>query len=238
MRLDRLLANMGSGSRAEVKKMIKTGRVMVNGLVCRDPGQQVNVATEQVLLDNETVSYQQYIYLMLNKPAGVISATEDLRERTVLDLVDPKYYNKGLFPVGRLDKDTEGLLLLTNHGELGHQLLSPKKHVVKRYFARIAGVVTVADQEAFREGIILDDGYRTLPGNLEILTADEVSEVSVAIREGKFHQIKRMFLALGKPVLYLKRYAMGSLVLDERLPLGSYRELEKEEIERLTGETG
>lgn len=238
LRLDRLLANMGCGSRAEVKKLIKTGRVTVNGMVCRDPGLQIEVTADQVLLDNERVSYQKYIYLMLNKPAGVISATEDLRERTVLDLVDSKYRNKGLFPVGRLDKDTEGLLLLTNHGELGHKLLSPKKHVIKRYFVRIAGEVTVADQEAFRAGIILEDGYRTLPGELEILTAAEVSEVSVAIREGKFHQIKRMFLALGKPVLYLKRYAMGSLMLDERLPLGAYRELEKTEIETLIGEIG
>ncbi|HEY8463204.1 MAG TPA: pseudouridine synthase [Bacillota bacterium] len=233
IRLDRWLANMACGSRTAVKRLIKTGQVLVNGIVCHDPGRQVHPGVDRVSCDGITISYQPYLYLMLNKPAGVVSATEDRRERTVLDLLDAKYLNKGLFPVGRLDKDSEGLLLLTNHGELAHQLLAPQKHVVKKYFARVAGRVTSADQQAFSAGIILEDGYRTLPAELQILTVAAVSEVTVALHEGKFHQIKRMFQVLGKPLLYLQRLAMGPLVLDQRLPLGSYRELSQEEIESL-----
>jgi 16S rRNA pseudouridine516 synthase len=227
---------MGCGSRNEVKQFIKTGRVRLNGQIIRDVQIQVAPERDQVTLDGESVIYQRYLYLMLHKPAGVISATEDHRERTVLDLIDPKYRDRGLFPVGRLDKDTEGLLLLTNHGALGHQLLSPQKHVVKNYYARVAGWVTEADQAAFQTGIVLDDGYQTLPAELTILAAAEISEVQVALREGKFHQIKRMFQALDQEVLYLKRFAMGSLVLDERLEPGEYRELTAAEITGLEQE--
>jgi 16S rRNA pseudouridine516 synthase len=227
---------MGCGSRNEVKQFIKTGRVRLNGQIIRDVQIQVAPERDQVTLDGESVIYQRYLYLMLHKPAGVISATEDHRERTVLDLIDPKYRDQGLFPVGRLDKDTEGLLLLTNHGALGHQLLSPQKHVVKNYYARVAGWVTEADQAAFQTGIVLDDGYQTLPAELTILAAAEISEVQVALREGKFHQIKRMFQALDQEVLYLKRFAMGSLVLDERLEPGEYRELTAAEITGLEQE--
>jgi 16S rRNA pseudouridine516 synthase len=234
LRLDRWLANTGCGSRNEVKQLIKVGRVGLNGQVTRDAQTQVAPELDRVTLDGELVIYQRYLYLMLHKPAGVISATEDRRERTVLDLIDPKYRDKGLFPVGRLDKDTEGLLLLTNHGALGHQLLSPKKHVVKNYLARVAGWVTEVDQAAFRTGIGLDDGYQTLPAELTILKAGEISEVQVALREGKFHQIKRMFQALDKEVIYLKRFSMGPLVLDEQLGLGEYRELTAVEIAGLT----
>jgi len=234
LRLDRFLANMGCGTRSEVKHLVKSGKVTVNGKILRDPGVQIVPEQDQIICDGQAVEYRKYIYLMLNKPAGVISATEDVKERTVLDLLDPKYYNKGIFPVGRLDKDTEGLLLLTNDGPLGHRLLSPKKKVFKTYYARIQGWVTAEDQEAFRDGILLDDGYRTLPGDLTILAEGPVSEVEVMICEGKFHQVKRMFLALGKQVVYLKRVAMGELVLDPRLQLGEYRELEPDEIQRLT----
>jgi 16S rRNA pseudouridine516 synthase len=233
LRLDRWLANMGCGSRNQVKQLIKSGRVLLNASVTRDPGIQVAVGRDQVTVDGLVIVYRRYRYLMLHKPAGVVSATTDQRERTVLDLIDLKYRCKGLFPVGRLDKDTEGLLLLTNHGALAHRLLAPKSHVVKSYFVRVAGRVTAADQAAFQDGILLDDGYRTLPAGLQILSAGAVSEVHVALREGKFHQIKRMFSAGGKPVIYLKRLAMGPLVLDERLGPGEYRELNAAEIAAL-----
>jgi 16S rRNA pseudouridine516 synthase len=234
--LDRWLANAGCGSRAEVKRMIKSGRVCLNGQTARDAKTQVAPERDRVTLDGKPIIYRRFLYLMLYKPPGVISATEDSRERTVLDLIDPQYRDKGLFPVGRLDKDTEGLLLLTNHGALGHRLLSPKKHVVKNYFARVAGRVTEADRLAFGRGIVLDDGYQTLSAELTIVTAAEISEVRVALREGKFHQIKRMFRALDKEVVYLKRLAMGSLVLDGQLGLGEYRELTEAEIAALEGE--
>jgi 16S rRNA pseudouridine516 synthase len=227
---------MGCGSRNEVKRLLKSGRVRLNGRVTRDAQIQVAPDRDQVTLDGTPVLYRQYLYLMLHKPAGVISATEDRRERTVLDLVAVKYREKGLFPVGRLDKDAEGLLLLTNNGPLGHQLLSPKKHVVKNYFVRVAGRVNAGDQAAFRQGIVLDDGYRTLPAELTIISAGEVSAVQVAIREGKFHQIKRMFQALGKEALYLRRFSMGPLVLDGQLGPGEYRELTGAEITALEAE--
>lgn len=208
MRLDRFLSNMGCGSRNEVKKLIRAGKVTVNDLVLKDEAAQLNPDLDRVTCLGEPVLYRQYIYLMLNKPAGVLSATEDSRDQTVLDLIDPKYYNKRIFPVGRLDKDTEGLLILTNNGDLGHQLLSPKKHVPKRYYAKVEGEITPEDQQAFREGIQLDPDFRTLPAELEITKQGNPSEVIVVIHEGKFHQIKRMFQALGKKVVYLKRTAM------------------------------
>jgi 16S rRNA pseudouridine516 synthase len=230
IRLDKFLANMGWGSRSEVKQLIKSGRVTVSQTVRRDPGYQVDCRTDRVFFEGSEVLFRRYIYLMLNKPAGVISATEDSRERTVLELIDSRYRNKGIFPVGRLDKDTEGLLILTNHGELGHQLLAPKRHVMKWYYAKISGLVGPADREAFERGIVLEDGYACLPAELEILDADDLSEVMVGIKEGKFHQIKRMFETLGKRVVYLKRISMGALQLDERLTPGEYRELTAEEV--------
>jgi len=233
MRLDRFLANMGCGSRSEVKKAIKGGRVSLNGLTTGDPGAQLDPAADQVVFNGESVIYQKYIYLMLNKPAGVISATTAARTKTVLDLIDTRYQNKGLYPVGRLDKDTEGLLILTNDGELGHQLLTPKKHVYKKYYAKMNGEVTPTDQEAFADGVLLENHYRTLPAKLEIIVAGPVSEVFVWIREGKFHQIKKMFRISGKTVIYLKRLAMGNLTLDASLGPGEYRELAAAEIDLL-----
>lgn len=231
MRLDRYLANMGRGSRSEVKRLIRTGQVVINSTICRNEAMAVNPGVDRVVCAGEPVIYREFIYLMLNKPAGVLTATEDGHSRTVLDLIGPEVPKRGLFPVGRLDKDTEGLLLLTNHGELGHQLLAPQKHVSKRYYVRVAGAVGPADQEAFAAGVTLNDGYRTLPAGLELISSGEISEVVVEIHEGKFHQIKRMFQALGKQVLYLKRLTMGPLRLDESLAPGAYRELTADEIQ-------
>ena len=229
MRLDRFLANQGCGSRSEVKRLIRAGKVMVNNLPAREEGLQIQPGLDRVVCLGAEIGYQEFTYLILNKPAGVISATED-SQPTVIDLLDRKYRQRGLFPVGRLDKDTEGLLILTNNGGLGHELLAPKKHVAKKYFARISSEVTVSDQQAFREGIVLADSGRTLPAELEILQNGAVAEVIVVIYEGKFHQIKRMFHALGKEVLYLKRLAMGELELDPALEPGGYREMTEAEI--------
>jgi 16S rRNA pseudouridine516 synthase len=231
---------MGCGSRNEVKQILRSGKVTVNGECIRDGARHIVPQQDRVACKDELIRYREFIYLMLNKPAGVVSATEDIRDRTVLDLVDEKYHNKGLFPVGRLDKDTEGLLILTNDGDLGHRLLAPKKHVAKRYYASIEGEVGAADVEAFRIGIILDDGYQTMPAQLDILDSGEfsgmgMSEVIVEICEGKFHQIKRMMQALGKQVTYLKRISMGDLTLDPSLKLGEYRELTEAEIDLLIG---
>jgi 16S rRNA pseudouridine516 synthase len=243
MRLDRFLANQAWGSRSEVRGLSRSGNVTVNGRVIQDEARHIDPAEDRVVCLGRDVLYREFIYIMLHKPAGVVSATEDLSERTVLDLIDPKYRNKKLFPVGRLDKDTEGLLILTNHGALGHQLLAPKKHVPKQYYAKVEGLVSEADQEAFRAGILLEDGYRTLPAELEIIhggdcfdgefSAGTYSEVIAVIHEGKYHQIKRMFGALGKRVLYLKRIAMGELRLDPSLQPGEYRELTDSEIKVL-----
>lgn len=233
MRLDKLLANMGFGSRKEVKQLLKQKAVTVDGTAVKDAAMHVDPKRQEVFVYGERVEYKEFVYYMLNKPPGVVSATEDLRERTVIDLLDPLAQHFKPFPVGRLDKDTEGLLLLTNDGELAHNLLSPKKHVPKKYYAEIDGNVTEEDVEAFEKGVELDDGYVTKPGQLEILHAGPQSEVYVVIHEGKFHQVKRMFESRGKTVTYLKRLSMGSLKLDETLSLGEYRELTEVELEGL-----
>lgn len=230
MRLDRYLANMGCGSRTEVRRMIRSGNVIVNEQSVKDESFQINPGIDLIVCWGSEIAYREHIYLMLNKPAGVVSATEDLKERTVLDLIDSKYHNKGIFPVGRLDKDTEGLLILTNNGELGHRLLSPKKKVSKRYYAKVSGTIVPEDYESFMNGIVLDDGYRTMPAQLQLLKTGALNEVLVQIQEGKYHQIKRMFQALGKQVVYLKRLAMGELILDPNLKEGAYRELTEAEI--------
>jgi len=184
------------------------------------------------LFQGNPIGYEAFEYYMLHKPAGVISATTDVKDKTVVDLISDKK-RKDLFPVGRLDKDTEGLLLITNDGELAHRLLSPKKHVDKVYYARIDGIVTQEDVEAFRLGVSIGQGEVAKPAVLEILSADAISEIKVTIQEGKFHQVKRMFHTIGKEVLYLKRLSMGKLVLDDSLPLGAYRKLTREELEEL-----
>ena len=242
IRLDKYMADMGVGTRSEVKVLIKKGRVSVDDEVVKQAEYKVDTESQCVAVDGERIGYAQYEYFMLNKPAGVVSAVTDNRDTTVVELIkDAK--RKDIFPVGRLDKDTEGLLLITNDGELSHELLSPNKHVEKTYYAKVKGVVTEEDVKVFTEGIHLeketlreekaDKDIETKPAKLVILKAGEVSEVELTICEGKFHQVKRMFQAVGKEVIYLKRISMGGLVLDENLGLGEYRPLTEEELSAL-----
>ena len=234
MRLDKYLADMGAGTRSELKKEIRKGAASVDGNVVKDPGFSVDPSS-RVTFRGAEVRYEEFVYYMLNKPAGVISASEDSREATVVDLIDEPT-RRDLFPAGRLDRDTEGLLLITNDGALAHRLLSPKHHIDKTYFVKVSGVLTEADTASFLKGLVLSDGLECLPAELKILSvseADDLSEAEVTIREGKFHQIKRMFSALGKEVIYLKRLSMGPLMLDPELEPGSYRRLTDAELESL-----
>ncbi|MFC7373312.1 pseudouridine synthase [Fictibacillus iocasae] len=234
MRLDKWLSNSGFGSRKEVKQLIKGGAVTINGITVKDGKKQAVPQADKVAVHGEEIVYREFIYLMMNKPDGVISATEDNFHETVVDLIAEEYKQFDPFPVGRLDIDTEGLLLLTNDGQLSHSLLSPKKHVPKTYFAEISGAVTEEDVQSFAEGVELDDGYVTKPGILNILeVSDNESKITITISEGKFHQVKRMFLAVGKKVEYLKRMKMGTLELDPSLQPGEYRELSEAELEML-----
>lgn len=230
MRVDKLLSNVGVASRAELKKYCKQGLISVNGKVINNPGVQVDSENDEVTFNGEKIVYREFVYIMLNKPDGYISATFDKHDPIVLDLIDSSYLVFEPFPVGRLDKDTEGLLVLTNDGQLAHRVLSPKKHVPKTYYAKIQGKVTEDDIFAFKKGVVLDDGYETMPSQLKILKSDEMSEIELTIHEGKFHQVKRMFESVGKKVVYLKRLSMGKLKLDESLELGDYRELTEEEV--------
>ena len=232
LRLDKYLADMGLGTRSEIKEWIRKGRVMLNDTVCKKPESKVMVGTDRVSFDNSLVEYVQNQYIMLHKPAGVVSATNDNVSETVMDLITDKI-SRNLFPVGRLDKDTEGLLLITNDGELAHQLLSPKKHVDKVYYAKVRGRVTQEDKDAFLQGVDIKDEELTMPAVLNILISDEISEIELTLQEGRFHQVKRMFEAVGKEVLYLKRLSMGSLVLDPNLKPGEYRELTEQELSGL-----
>lgn len=235
IRLDKYLADMGIGTRQEVKKYIRQGRIAVDGETVKKPELKVDEGGQRVTFDGEEVGYVAYEYYMLHKPSGVVSATEDARDKTVLDLIDSKK-RKDLFPVGRLDKDTEGLLLITNDGELAHRLLSPKKHVDKCYYAKVAGKVGTEDVETFAEGVNIGTNEKeewTRPAKLEILKSGDISEIRLTIQEGKFHQVKRMFQAVGKEVVYLKRECMGTLALDETLKCGQYRPLTEEEIQNL-----
>lgn len=228
-RLDKYLADMSIGTRSEVKNYIKKGLIKVNDSIIIKPEKKVNIIKDIVRFENKIIKYIKEEYYMLNKPAGVISATHDNNCKTVIDLITDKN-RKDLFSVGRLDKDTEGLLIITNDGELSHNLLSPKKHVNKVYYADIEGVVTKNDILKFKEGVTLDDGYKTKPANLNIIISDIISKVELTIYEGKFHQVKRMFESVGKKVIYLKRIKMGNLKLDENLDVGQYRALTDKEI--------
>ncbi|WP_313132337.1 pseudouridine synthase [Anaerocolumna sp.] len=232
VRLDKYLTDMGVGTRSEVKTYIRKGRVQVDGQVVKGSDIKINITDTQVLFDNNIVQYEKFVYYMLNKPAGVVSATTDNHCTTVVELIK-EANSKEIFPVGRLDKDTEGLLLLTNDGELSHQLLSPRKHVAKVYYAKVKGCVTEEDVQLFEKGVKINEEFTTLPSVLNIIKSDEISEIELTIYEGKFHQVKRMFLAVGKEVIYLKRLSMGSLKLDETLIPGEYRRLTKEEIDSL-----
>ncbi len=235
-RLDKVLSNLGYGSRKEIKQAIKKGLIEVNGELVKDNGMQVDPETDKIVVNGEEIFYRKYIYLMMNKPDGVVSATVDNRDETVIDLLEVEHQVFNPFPVGRLDKDTVGLLLLTNDGELNHRLISPKWKVDKVYYAKIDKKVTEDDVKKFKNGITLDDGYVCKEAKLEILEAtEEGSEVMITIQEGKYHQVKRMFEAVGKNVVYLQRVEFGTLKLDEDLEEGEYRELTEEEINILKG---
>lgn len=229
-RLDKLLAATGRWSRKQAKALVKQGRVLVAGQLPQGPEDKVEEGTT-VTVDGRPIVTQRYVYLMLHKPAGVISSTQDPREKTVIDLLPRDLRRLDLFPVGRLDKDTEGLLLLTNDGELTHRFLSPRYHVDKRYLARVDGDLSPADVSAFAAGMTLADGLVCLPAGLELLPQPRTCIVT--LREGKFHQVKRMLAACGAPVLYLKRLSMGPLTLPDDLPPGAYRLLTDEEISAL-----
>lgn len=234
MRLDKFLATAGVGTRSSVRKIIKKGAVTVNGQIEKDPGKNISEIADIISCQGEILQYEKYVYYLLHKPKGVISATED-REKTVVDLLAPEDYRKDIFPVGRLDKDTEGLLLLTNNGPLAHELLSPKKHVAKTYFAKIKGIVTEKEVDFFKAGFSLNEQEKVQPSELTILKTDEkkqTSEITLVIHEGKFHQVKRMFIKVGMEVTYLKRLSMGPLTLGE-LSYGTYRRLTAAEIDSL-----
>lgn len=233
MRLDKFLCELGIGTRSEVKNKIKKGFVQIEGVNKVTPEYKVDIEKDKVYYNGTLLHYVEYEYYMLNKPMGYVSATVDNLHHTVLDLIDTKI-RKDLFPVGRLDIDTEGLLLITNDGELAHRLLSPKKHVNKTYYAEVEGEVTKEDVAAFSEGLDIGEEELTLPAKLIIKKSGEISQIEVTIQEGKFHQVKRMFEAVGKKVVYLKRLSMGTLLLDENLKLGEYRSLTQEEIDSLT----
>ena len=223
VRLDRILSKSGFGSRKDVKKLVADRRVTVKGVVATDSGMKAE--DSDVLVDGKSILYEEFIYIIMNKPQGVISSTEKGRTKTVIDLLPPELAKYEPFPVGRLDIDTEGFLLITNDGPLAHNLLSPKKHVDKTYYARISGCVTEADIKKFEEGLDIGEDKPTLPAKLEILSvseAENTSEIKVTIREGKFHQVKRMFVAVGKEVTYLKRLSMGSMTLPEDLKCGEF----------------
>ena len=234
MRLDRYLSDMGVGTRSELKKDIRKGAATVNGEVVKDPGRSVD-ASSHVVFKGSVVEYEEFVYYMLNKTAGVISASEDDREATVIDLLpDPK--RRDLFPVGRLDRDTEGLLIITNDGALSHRLLSPKNHVDKTYYTEVSGVLGSDDVDLFRDGLVLADGLECMPADLKILSVSDEeysSAAEITIREGKFHQVKRMFSSVGAEVTYLKRLSMGPVMLDPDLAPGECRRLTDEELAKL-----
>ncbi len=232
-RLDKLLSATGLWSRREVKALVNQGRILADGVPVKKSDEKFDPNYVQIAVDGKIIDCSPFVYIMLHKPAGVVSATEDNRDKTVLDLLPEHLKRRGLFPVGRLDKDTEGLLLLTDDGDLAHQLLSPKKHVDKIYYAQVDGTLTPEDVEKFSQGMILGDGLHCLPAGLEILEGG--SAALVTLREGKFHQVKRMLAACDAPVTYLKRLSMGGLQLDEGLEIGAWRPLTPSELRELRG---
>ena len=235
MRLDKYLVACAVGSRTEVKNFLKAGRVTVNGKKEKSAKLQINEDTDEIYFDGQKLDYEEFVYYMMNKPQGVISATEDPKHKTVLDLLDDLARSKEVFPVGRLDIDTHGLLLLTNDGKQAHALLSPKRHVEKTYLALVKGMMTNADVETFAQGIPLKD-FTCQPAKLALVSVDtekHQSLVRVTIAEGKFHQVKRMVAYCGKEVVDLQRLTMGTLTLDEDLKRGEWRRLSKEELEGL-----
>lgn len=242
LRLDKLLAHTGYGTRTEVKKLLKSKAVKVDGTVVKDAKQKVDLTTQTVTVFDEVVEYREFVYLMMNKPQNCLSATRDRDYRTVIDLLDEEYLMFDVAPAGRLDRDTEGLVLLTNDGKLAHEIISPKKDVFKRYLAHVSGELTEESVKQLEVGVeILDgnnDAFITKPAKIKVLGAvDDLTAVEICITEGKFHQVKRMFASVGCKVMYLKRLAIGALELDESLALGEYRELTEEELALLKDET-
>ena len=235
MRLDKFLVENGLGSRSQVKELLKKGLVLVNGRAEKSPKTQINETANEIVVSGQKLTYEKFVYYLLNKPKGYISATEDERHKTVLDLLDETARQKEVFPVGRLDIDTHGLLLLTNNGKLAHAMLSPKKHVEKIYRAQVVGLMNQSDVERFARGIELKD-FTCQPAQLKIVELDEEKETSlveITLAEGKFHQVKRMVAACGKEVTDLQRLSMGPLQLDPELALGEWRRLTEEELKSL-----
>ena len=234
MRLDKFISTTTTLSRAEAKKIIKKG-ILINDILIKSPDYKVDELNDQVIVNGNRLVYQKYVYIMMNKPKDTVSATEDAIERTVVDILRDEDRIHKVFPVGRLDKDTEGLMLLTNDGELAHKLISPKKDVEKKYYVEVSGELKNEHLEIVKAGVILEDGYRCKPARLEILDGSEGnSKANIFITEGKFHQVKRMMKSLGTTVTYLKRLSIGSLKLDENLKLGEYRYLTDDELNKLT----
>ncbi|MGV8980522.1 pseudouridine synthase [Clostridium sp.] len=233
-RIDKILSNLGHGTRKEVKGLLKKGRVEVDGIIASDSAMKVDPDKAIIKVDGEEIKYRKNIYLIMNKPSGVISATVDNHDETVIDLIDEQYHAFKPFPIGRLDKDTVGLLLITNDGELNHKLIAPKNHVDKVYYAEINKFIDASDIATFKKGVVIDDGYKCMPSILKVLNANENgSEVMITIQEGKFHQVKRMFESVDKKVVFLRRTSFGPLKLDENLAEGQYRELSEEELNSL-----
>lgn len=236
LRVDKVLANLGYGSRKDIKKLCKDGLVKIDGEVINNSAYKFDPETSDITIGNEEIMYREYIYLMMNKPQGIVSATYDNLHQTVIDIIVDEFRALEPFPVGRLDKDTEGLMLISNDGKLSHRLLSPRRKIPKTYYAEVEGMVTQQDIEEFEKGVYIKDDeedYKTLPAQLKILSSGEISKVELTIVEGKFHQVKRMFLAVGKQVVYLKRLSIATLTLDDNLELGEYRELTQEELSEL-----
>lgn len=235
MRLDKFLADMGYGTRSEIKNVIRKGNVSVNGKVVIKSDFKVNENVDSVVLDKKEILYNKFEYFMLNKPGGYVSATTDKYEKTVIELLREENKRKDLFPIGRLDKDTEGLLIISNDGELAHKILSPKKHVPKTYYVKVSGELNDGHIALFRDGLDIGEKKFLARGELVILNKNDVSEAELTIYEGKFHQVKRMFEAVGMKVVFLKRIKMGKIELDENLLPGDYRRLTQKELEQLKG---
>ncbi len=236
MRLDRFLANMGYGTRTEIKIALKRCQIKLNGKIVKKPDIHIVIGTDQVTFDDLVVNFEPFVYIVMNKPQGAISATVDAREKTVVDLLEDRLKRREVFPVGRLDKDTEGLLVLTDDGNLAHALLSPKKHVPKTYLAHCLGPLTSAQLSHLENGVEIEEGYVTKKAKTELLEQGEVSKILLTIYEGKFHQVKRMLQGVGSEVTYLKRLSMGALILDESIALGDYRPLTDSELRMLKNE--
>ena len=233
-RIDKILSNLGHGTRKEVKALLKKKEVEVDGVIATDSAMKVDPEKSIIKVSGDEINYRKYIYLVMNKPSGVVSATVDRNDETVIDLIDEQYRAFKPFPIGRLDKDTVGLLLITNDGELNHKLIAPKNHVDKVYYAEINKCIGASDISTFKKGVVIDDGYKCMPAVLEVLTANENDqEVMVTIQEGKFHQVKRMFESVDKSVVFLRRVSFGPLKLDKELAEGQCRELSEDEINLL-----